>query len=88
VATRVGDMEAVLGDSGVLVSPSSPAELAQALCSLAADPVRRADLGRRARGRYERRLSVEAWGPAFLRVVQDAALGRPQRYNDGDPYAE
>jgi glycosyltransferase involved in cell wall biosynthesis len=88
VATRVGDIEAVLGDGGLIVSPSSPTELAGALRSLAADPARRAGLGRRARQRYERRLSLQAWAPTFLRVVQDAALGRPQQHDDDDPYAE
>jgi len=53
VATRVGGVpELVLdGETGLIVEPENPAGLAEALDSLAADPDRRRELGRRGRER-------------------------------------
>ena len=49
VTTRVGQCEEVLngGRLGLLVPPSAPDELAQAILSLLASPARRAELGNR-----------------------------------------
>jgi glycosyltransferase involved in cell wall biosynthesis len=47
------------GIDGVLVEPSSVEALAKALVALAADPVRRAELGRNARTTFTRRFDLE-----------------------------
>ncbi|MGK2348795.1 glycosyltransferase family 4 protein [Actinomyces sp. W5033] len=49
VASDVGQVPQLVGDAAVLVPPSDPPALAEALDALAADPARRSDLGRRAR---------------------------------------
>jgi glycosyltransferase involved in cell wall biosynthesis len=62
IGTRVGGIpELVLnGETGVLVEPESPAALAAALDSLAGNPERRRELGRRGRRRVEEHFSAEA----------------------------
>ena len=53
VATRVGGVPELVvdGETGLIVEPEDPAALADALDSLAADPARRRELGRRGRAR-------------------------------------
>lgn len=62
VATAVGDVPQVLTpETGVLVPPHAPAELAAAVGQLLADPVRRRALGAAAQARVERDYGVAAW---------------------------
>ena len=62
IGTRTGGIpELVLdGVTGLLVPPERPEELAAALDSLAADPGRRAELGRRGRERVQKHFSADA----------------------------
>lgn len=61
IGTAVGGIpELVLdGETGLVVPPESPAELAAALDSLAANPEKRRELGRRGRERVREQFSVE-----------------------------
>ena len=60
VATRVGGTPEVVvdGETGLLVHPGSPAELAQAILSLLQDPERSRQMGVRARQRIEQHFDV------------------------------
>lgn len=69
VASRVGQVPALLEDVGVLVPPSRPDLLAAAIDELAGDPARRADLGRRGRRRAEERHSWDR----VVRAILDRA---------------
>jgi glycosyltransferase involved in cell wall biosynthesis len=62
IGTRVGGIPELVvdGETGLLVEPERPEELAAALDSLAADPVRRAELGRRGRERVVEHFSADA----------------------------
>jgi glycosyltransferase involved in cell wall biosynthesis len=75
VATRVAAIPDVVEDgvTGVLVAPGDPAQLAQALSDLAADPQRREQLGRRARAVMEERYGWPAAGRAFEETYAQAA---------------
>jgi glycosyltransferase involved in cell wall biosynthesis len=85
VGTRVADIPSHLEGCGLVVAPSAPVEIADALRRLAGDADLRARLGRNARERYERSLSSAALAPSFTRIVEDAALGRPQQIGDARP---
>ena len=50
VASSVGQLPEIIDDEGVLVPPSDPTALAEALDRLAADPTTRREMGERARG--------------------------------------
>lgn len=56
VSTAVGDIPAMLrhGEAGVLVPPSNPAAMAEAVAALIEDPARAMAIARRARGEVER----------------------------------
>ena len=56
VSTAVGDIPAMLrhGEAGVLVPPSNPAAIAEAVAALIEDPARAMAIARRARGEVER----------------------------------
>ncbi|MGZ4131452.1 MAG: glycosyltransferase family 4 protein [Actinomycetota bacterium] len=75
VATRVGDIPAVLGDgaAGVLVDVRSPSQLADALGRLLADPDERRRLGEAARAaaveRYDRRRMTERLLATYRRLA-------------------
>jgi glycosyltransferase involved in cell wall biosynthesis len=74
VATDVGGTREVLpdGETGLLIDPDDPDQLADALRSLLADPERARELGAAGRQLVERRFSVEAYVgnyEAFLREV-------------------
>lgn len=55
VASAVGAIPELVGDTGLVVPRDDPAALARTLQDLAADPARRHELGRRARRRVEER---------------------------------
>ncbi len=73
VASRVGGIPAALGDgeAGILVAPDSPEEMARALVSLLADPVRREKLGRCGRNRVAERYSLEACVDVIERTYRE-----------------
>ncbi|WP_194947896.1 glycosyltransferase family 4 protein [Actinomyces trachealis] len=75
VASDVGQVLQLVGDVGVLVPPSDPQALAEALDALAADPARRSDLGRRAR-----RHAVEAhsWSSVVRTILEPVETTREQ----------
>jgi len=62
IGTRVGGIPELVvdGETGLLVAPERPDELAAALDSLATDPERRAELGRRGRERVQEHFSADA----------------------------
>jgi glycosyltransferase involved in cell wall biosynthesis len=61
IAHRVGALPGTIddGESGYLISPAQPAEMAQALVRLAHEPERAAQLGRAGRERQQRWFSIE-----------------------------
>jgi glycosyltransferase involved in cell wall biosynthesis len=65
IATDVGDARRIVGDAGVIVPPRNPAALAEAIRSLAADPVRRRQLGARGRARVEAQFTIERAAASF-----------------------
>lgn len=73
VNTDVGGVAELVGDTGEVVTPGDPAELAAAVVGLLRDPVRRAALGaaaaRRARGWY----TLDQMLRAYRRIYADAA---------------
>lgn len=72
VATTVGDIAWTVGDTATLVEPESSASLAQALISIALDPVSGRSQGQRARSRAEQRHSPLAWIQSLRRVYDQA----------------
>lgn len=76
VATAVSDIPLYLAGAGLLVQPSQPEELAEALERLGRDAALRADLGRRARRAYDEFLSGKVLAPRFCAIVEAAAAGR------------
>jgi len=87
VATEVGGVPELLGDGGGVMVPASDAgALADAICDLADDPGRRAELGAQARAIAERRFSIEAIADRtlarFRRVA--AAKGRRIPFGEGE----
>jgi glycosyltransferase involved in cell wall biosynthesis len=79
VATRVGDLPKVVadGETGVLIPPDRPAELAAALVGLARDRPRSEEMGRAGRERQQRLFSVEAMTRRYAELFAD--LGREPR---------
>ncbi len=79
VSTRtVGADEAIAdGASGVLVPVGDPAAMAEAIASLAADPARRAALGRAARARIEDTFTMAHMVDRAERVLTRIAAGEP-----------
>ncbi len=67
IATQVGGSPTVLedGECGLLVTPGSVDELAEALVRLAANPIERARLGRRARQRIQSRYDFKVVGRQY-----------------------
>jgi glycosyltransferase involved in cell wall biosynthesis len=70
VATRVGGVEEAVihGETGLLVTPAAPAELASALEGLLASPNRLAAMGRAARARAEAEFSVVAMAERYAAI--------------------
>jgi glycosyltransferase involved in cell wall biosynthesis len=62
VATEVGDAaRLVASDAGLLVAPKSPSALAQAICDLLADPVRRKAMGAAGQARIRSEYDSRTW---------------------------
>ncbi|RBY82901.1 glycosyltransferase [Geodermatophilus sp. TF02-6] len=73
VATDVGDVAAAVGPHAVVVPPDDPQALTDALGGLLADPVARAELGRRARRRAEAAFDADLMARRTLAVLARAA---------------
>jgi rhamnosyl/mannosyltransferase len=59
------------GETGIVVSPDNPTELAGAMNRLIEDDVLASHLGKAARARYERMFSGEALGRAYAELFRD-----------------
>jgi glycosyltransferase involved in cell wall biosynthesis len=73
VATRVGGVPELVvdGETGLIVEPEDPAALAEALDSLAAEPVRRRELGRRGRARVLDEFTPERMAQRTVALYRD-----------------
>ncbi|MEA3053678.1 MAG: hypothetical protein QOG72_2581 [Sphingomonadales bacterium] len=72
VVTDVGDAALLVGDTGTVIEPRQPAQLAAALLALAtAEAPQRRDLGRRARRRIEEHFSIAAVAEQFAGLYRD-----------------
>ena len=72
IGTMVGDMAEIIGDAGIVVRPSDPTGLGEALARiLTLDPSARIALGEKARTRIETRFSVPAMVAAYRQFYQD-----------------
>lgn len=80
VATRVGGVPEVVGDSGDLVEVGDVAALSQALDAMSRDAGRRSDLSRRARARFESEYAVELWVQRLAGLYGDLVDARPDPY--------
>jgi glycosyltransferase involved in cell wall biosynthesis len=69
IATKLNDMPRVLGDGGIIVPPSDPAALAQAVSRLQTDPALRESYGSRARQRAIAEYSYSAGRVALERAL-------------------
>jgi glycosyltransferase involved in cell wall biosynthesis len=70
VASRIGGLPEVIDDSGILVAPEQPEELAEALVSIAEDHDLRATLAERGRRRAIERFGVEQMVDGTTRVYE------------------
>lgn len=72
IATRIGQVPAVIEDCGVLVGGSDAAELASAIDEMVADPERRARFGA-----VSRQLAVErhSWAQVLQTILEHAGVG-------------
>jgi colanic acid/amylovoran biosynthesis glycosyltransferase len=77
VASRLSGIPELVEDSvgGILVEPGSPAEIADALARLAAEPALRARLGAGGRAAVERGFDLDAAARALVRMFRSAAAG-------------
>jgi glycosyltransferase involved in cell wall biosynthesis len=73
VGTRAGAIPEIIdhGQTGLLVKPQSPAELADAIISLLKDPARRQELGDAGRLRVETRYTVERMAQQVQDLYED-----------------
>jgi glycosyltransferase involved in cell wall biosynthesis len=69
IATRVGDIPQLLGDTGLLVEPSQPSQLAQAIRQVLDDPEQSGAIGRRARQRCIEHYSLEAMATGLHQIL-------------------
>jgi glycosyltransferase involved in cell wall biosynthesis len=70
LATRVGDVPGILGETGYLVDPSSPEQLAAQIQDIFADYDTALERGRQARQRCVEHYSIEAMGVALARIMK------------------
>jgi glycosyltransferase involved in cell wall biosynthesis len=75
IATAVGgNTDAIVnGETGLLVAAKAPHELSAAILALAADPARRARMGKAASDRVEKVFSLTACVARYVRLYQGAA---------------
>lgn len=80
IASDVGGIpEIVTPDVGVLVPPSDPAALREAIAALAGDPGRRAGMGSAARERFLSRFEATEWAARLRSLYESAASRRAAR---------
>jgi glycosyltransferase involved in cell wall biosynthesis len=72
IATRVGDMPAILGETGMLVSPGQVQELAAALVQLLSAPNLRIALGTAARERFLAHFTLDRLRERMLIIYREA----------------
>jgi polysaccharide biosynthesis protein PelF len=77
VSTDVGGVTEAIGDTGLVVPPRRPAELAAACLALLRDDARRARLGRAARERALEYFTVDRAVSAFDEIYLFLGTGRP-----------
>jgi glycosyltransferase involved in cell wall biosynthesis len=70
ITTTVGDIPEIIGNTGYLVQPSSPEQLAAAVDSIVKDPQAALNRGRQARDRFVRGYSLEAVGPMLSDIIE------------------
>jgi glycosyltransferase involved in cell wall biosynthesis len=80
VASRAGGIPEVVvhGETGWLVPPASPTELAGALITLLEDPRRRTQFGEAGRARVEADFSIRALGDSVLAAYADTLAAQPR----------
>jgi glycosyltransferase involved in cell wall biosynthesis len=69
LASRVGDIPIILGNTGYLVDPSSPEQIAMTIQSIFADPTTAAQKGACARQRCIEHYSIEAMAASLSSVI-------------------
>lgn len=85
LATRVGDIPRILDDTGYLVDPSAPEQLAEQISWIFAHPEMAAQQGARARKRCMRQFSIETMAtnlaPVIAKLIDQRStrLGRKTR---------
>jgi glycosyltransferase involved in cell wall biosynthesis len=70
IGSSSGAIPEVVGENGVIVQENNPAALAQAILSLARDPVRRAALAQKGRERFEQEYSYNAYARKIARALE------------------
>jgi glycosyltransferase involved in cell wall biosynthesis len=88
VATDVGGVTEAIGDTGLVVPPRRPAELAQACLALLRDGDRRRALGRAARQRALEYFTVDRAVSAFDEIYLFLGTGRPLPVAPAGPLLE
>ena len=74
IASAVGGLTEIVGDTGILVTPDDPGHLANAMRDLCDNPARVAMLSSRASARAARDFTIEAMLNAHQQVWQRVAL--------------
>jgi rhamnosyl/mannosyltransferase len=69
----------VHGETGYVVPPESPVELASAINALLSDPILAAQMGSAARSRYERLFSGQALGRAYADLYREVLSSHVSR---------
>jgi glycosyltransferase involved in cell wall biosynthesis len=70
VTTTVGDIPEILGNTGYLVQPSNPRQLAKALQDIVEDPQAALGQGKLARERFLGNYSLGAVGPVLSGLIK------------------
>ena len=76
VSTDVGGVGEALGDTGVLVPPRQPRELAAAIVSLLQSPAERRRLSQAARARALQHFTQDTFAAGYRQAYQELASGR------------
>ncbi|MEO0867164.1 MAG: glycosyltransferase family 4 protein, partial [Cyanobacteria bacterium J06642_11] len=79
LSTRVGDIPKILGDTGYLVAPHAPEELAAMLQTIINDPEMAAKRGQQARQRCIQHYSVDAMAKRLGPLIQECIEKHPRR---------
>jgi len=80
VASEVGGIPEILGDTGILVPPGDPRTLSQTLEELASDPGRRAALGSAAHQRFTDSFGADTWAQRLLGLYREVAPSGPRTH--------